>query len=177
MATSRAHSVRAASSGLLDTAAVLERVDPVDPGDLGPRSEPLPVQDLRVYEAHGGHTLSRHVNTPPGDELRRIKQDQVAAAGSFTNQATAQWCVRTAINSRRADVRGWLRSGEREPYVFVHDMGRVIGRSLNVSDVRRGMNTPRLVSCVRVVLRRNAALPGGFLVVTAYPTRAPARRR
>lgn len=140
------------------------------------RLQPLPVQDLGVYEAHGGHTLRRHVNTKPGDELRRIVQEGVAAAGSFLSAGTAQRCVRTAINARRDDVLAWLGGRDRRaPLTFVVDMGQVIGRTLTWDDVSRGVTVPRHVTAVRVVLRRRTELPGGFTVITAYPTRAPRR--
>ena len=34
---------------------------------------------------------------------------------------------------------------------------------------------PTQVTAVRLVLRRNDELPGGFTLVTAYPTRSPRR--
>jgi len=141
------------------------------------RPRPLPVQDLSVYETHGGHTLHRHVNTKPGDELRRIRHDGVAAAGTFLSAGTAQRCVSVAINRRREQVLQWLRGRDRgAPYTFVVDMGQVVGRTLTWEDVVNGVTTPRQVTAVRVVLRRRPELPGGFTVVTAYPTRVPPRR-
>ena len=141
------------------------------------RPQPLPVQDLAFYEAHGGHTLHRHVNTKPGDELRRIRNDGVAAAGTFLSAGTAQRCVSVAINRRREQVLEWLQGRERgAPFTFVVDMGQVVGRTLTWEDVRRGETTPRQVTAVRVVLRRRPELPGGFTVVTAYPTRVSRRR-
>jgi len=141
------------------------------------RPQPLPVQDLAFYEAHGGHTLHRHVNTKPGDELRRIRNDGVAAAGTFLSAGTAQRCVGVAINRRREQVLEWLQGRERgAPFTFVVDMGQVVGRTLTWEDVRRGETTPRQVTAVRVVLRRRPELPGGFTVVTAYPTRVSRRR-
>src|SRR5207237_451404 len=73
-----------------------------------PRPGGLPVADLGVYERHGGHTLRRHVDTKPGDELRRILREGVAAAGRFLNRATAQRCVDEAITAHSPDVRTWL---------------------------------------------------------------------
>ncbi len=141
------------------------------------RPRPLPVQDLRVYERHGGHTLRRHVNTGPGDELRRIRHDGVAAAGSFLSLQTAQRCVDVAINAHRERVLTWLAGPDgHAPYTFVEDMGHVIGRTLTWEEVMHGIRVPRQVTAVRVVLRRHPDLPGGFTVVTAYPTRVPRRR-
>lgn len=152
------------------------RLEGVDEPSLQ-RPQTLPVQDLSVYEALGGHTLRRHVSTKPGDELRRIRHEGVAAAGRFLTQSVAQRAVTQAINARRADVIGWLHGRDRHaPFTFVVDVGRIIGYVLTWDDVVSRVYTPRATSGVRVVLRRHAQLPGGFLVLTAYPTRVPRRR-
>jgi hypothetical protein len=138
-----------------------------------PRTERVPVEDLGVYEAHGGHTLRRHVYTRPGDEAARIRREGVAAAGCFLNRATAQRCVDIALVRRSSAIHAWL-AGDRAatPYTFVEDMGEVIGYSLTYAEVKRGMTVPTRVSAVKVVLRRRPELRGGFTVVTAYPTRS-----
>lgn len=148
------------------------------PNPIGPRPDPLPVQDLGFYERHGGHTLRRHVDTPPGDELRRILREGIAAAGRFLNRATAQRCVQTVVGAHSGAIRQWLAGAEANvPYTCVQDMGEVIGRSLTWDDVSRGLATPKPVTAVRIVLRHRPELPGGFTVVTAYPTRATRRTR
>lgn len=141
-----------------------------------PQPGDIPVQDLGVYERHGGHTLRRHVETRPGDEFKRILREGVAAAGRFANRATAQQCVERALRNRGDDIREWLAGPEADvPYTFVQDMRRVIGRSLTWDDISRGMTVAKPVTAVRLVLRRRTELPGGFTLVTAYPTRAPRR--
>ena len=66
-------------------------LDGIDrPGPGRPRPRRIPVEDLSVYEGCGGHTLRRHVDTKPGDEMRRILREGVAAAGRFVSRATAQ---------------------------------------------------------------------------------------
>ncbi len=144
----------------------------------GPRLERLPVQDLSVYERHGGHTLRRHVDTKPGDDLRRILREGVAAAGHFLDRGTAQRCVEAAIGMHSDDVRAWLRGPEAGvPFTFTQNMGEVIGRCLTWDDVAHGLLQPKPVTAVRLVLRQRRELPGGFTIVTAYPTRAPRRTR
>lgn len=138
-----------------------------------PQPERLPVEDLAVYERHGGHTLRRHVDTRPGDEFKRILREGIAADGRFSDRTTAQRCVEFAVWSHSDEIRAWLASPEVEvPYSCVQDMGRVIGRCLTWDDVSRGVTLARSVTAVRLVLRRNEQLPGGFTVVTAYPARA-----
>jgi hypothetical protein len=146
--------------------------------NLRPRPGDIRVEDLGVYEMHGGHTLARHVYTRAGDEVRRIETEGVAAAGRFLNRATAQHCVYVAVNRRAGEVRAWLAGRHRHaPLTFVEDMGRVVGQSLTYADVERGVRVPEQVSGVRVVLRRNRHLHSGFTVVTAYPTRPLHHRR
>ncbi|HEX6539815.1 MAG TPA: RNase A-like domain-containing protein [Candidatus Dormibacteraeota bacterium] len=141
-----------------------------------PDPDRLPVEDLGVYEDHGGHTLRSHVDTRPGDEFKRILREGVAAAGRFVNRATAQHCLQHAVWSHSKDIRAWLSGPEAEaPYTCVQDMGRPIGRCLTWDDLSRGVTIAKPVTAVRIVLRRDGELPGGYTVVTAYPTRAPRR--
>ncbi|MBV8195896.1 MAG: hypothetical protein JOY80_10255 [Candidatus Dormibacteraeota bacterium] len=150
----------------------LEGIDPP-----APRPDRLPVQDLGVYERHGGHTLRKHVDTRPGDELRRILREGIAAAGRFLNRGVAQRCVERVIGDHTSEIRNWLAGPEAEvPFTCAQQMGQMIGRYLTWDDVAHGMVHPKPASAVRVVLRRRPELPGGFTVVTAYPTRAPRRR-
>lgn len=137
-----------------------------------PEPERLQVEDLSVYEQHGGHTLRRHVDTRPGDEFKRILREGIAADGRFTDRATAQRCVEYALRSHTAEILAWLAGPEAEvPYSCIQDMGRVIGRCLTWDDVSRGVTLAKPVTSVRLVLRRTEELPGGFTVVTAYPAR------
>lgn len=141
-----------------------------------PAPNGVPVDDLGVYEEHGGHTLRRHVDTRPGEEFKRILRQGIAADGRFLSRATAQQCIERAIASHSDDIRAWLGGPELEvPYTCVQDMGRVIGRCLTWDDISRGLTVAKPVTAVRLVLRRNPELPGGFTVVTAYPTRPPRR--
>lgn len=142
-----------------------------------PEPERLPVEDLGVYEQHGGHTLRRHVDTRPGDEFKRILREGIAADGRFTDRATAQRCVETAVRLHGDEIRAWLAGQEAEvPYSCVQEMGRVIGRCLTWDDVSRGVTLAKPVTSVRMVLRRTEQLPGGFTVVTAYPARTQRSR-
>ncbi len=54
-------------------------------------------------------------------------------------------------------------------------MGEIVGQVLTYAEVSRGVVVPTQVTAVRLVLRRNDELPGGFTLVTAYPTRTPLR--
>ena len=79
----------------------------------------------------------------------------------------------TTLTHHHEEVLAWLGGREaRVPLALVENMGEVVGQSLTWDDVSRGAIAPRPVTAVRVVLRRRTELPGGFTVVTAYPTRA-----
>jgi len=148
------------------------QLDGLEPPGPEPTPSRLPVEDLGVYESHGGHTLRRHVDTQPGEEVRRILDGGVRAAGRFLDRPTAQHAVELAIAHHRRQILSWLRHRTDGPRLsFVADMGAVIGDSLTRADVEHGIRTPSPVTGVRVVLRRDATLRGGFTVVTAYPTR------
>jgi hypothetical protein len=143
-----------------------------------PDPERLPVEDLELYEQHGGHTLRRHVDTRPGDEFKRILREGIAADGRFVSRSVAQECVRIAVWSHSDDIRAWLGGPEPDvPFTCVQDMGHPIGRCLTWDDISRGRTVARPVTAVRIVLRRNEELPGGYTVVTAYPQRAPRSAR
>src|ERR1700681_1187669 len=151
-------------------------LDGVDRRAPAPRPRRIPVEDLSVYEGRGGHTLRRHVDTRPGDEMRRILREGVAAAGRFVSRATAQRCVDIAVTRRSSDIAAWLGGRDRgAPFSFVEDMGEVVGHVLTYAEGSRGVVVPTQVTAVRLVLRRNDELPGGFTLVTAYPTRSPYR--
>ena len=92
------------------------------------------------------------------------------------SRATAQRCVDIAVTRRSAEIASWLSGRDkRAPFTFVEDMGEVVGQMLTFAEVSRGVVVPTQVTAVRLVLRRNDELPGGFTVVTAYPTRSPRR--
>ena len=138
-----------------------------------PQPERLNVEDLSVYEQHGGHTLRRHVDTRPGDEFKRILREGIAADGRFSDRATAQRCVEDAVRAHADEIRAWLAGPEADvPYSCIQDMGRVIGRCLTWDDVSRGVTLAKPVTSVRLVLRRTEELAGGYTVVTAYPARS-----
>ncbi len=134
----------------------------------GPR---LAVEDLAVYENHGGHTLRRHVGLTDADAMRRIKEG-APAAGCFLDRATAQRAVDAGIQQHRDRIAAWLWGGHGGTrYAFVEELGHVVGTMLTRQDVARGATQPAPATAVRCVLRASDTLPSGFTLVTAYPTR------
>jgi len=150
----------------------LEGPEPPAAPRRGPR---MAVEDLSVYEMHGGHTLHKHVGVGPEEALRRVR-DGEPAAGSFTDRRTAQLAIDDAIQAHRHAIAGWLWGpNARARYAFVESLRRVVGTSLTRHDVARGVSAPSPATAVRVVLQPTDDLPAGFSVLTAYPTRARTR--
>lgn len=135
-----------------------------------PEGPQLPVEDLAVYEAHGGHTLRKHVGLSASENLDRIR-DGHRAAGCFTDQTTAQSAVEEAIRRRSDDIAAWQWGPNRQlPFSFVVDLKRVVGDTLTRDDVNHGVTQPSPVTGVRLVLRPSDELAARFTLVTAYPT-------
>jgi Bacterial CdiA-CT RNAse A domain len=145
------------------------QLDALDgPRPDGPR---MPVEELAVYEAHGGHTLRKHVGLSLDDNLHRIRTGH-GASGCFADLATAQSSVEEAIHRHRDGILEWRWGPNRAlPYSFVEDLRRVIGTSLRRDDVVNGLTQPSPVTAIRLVLRPSDELAAGFTLVTAYPTR------
>lgn len=136
------------------------------------------VERLEVYERHhDGHTISRHCDRRPGDDVARLQgSPSIPATGSFTSVAEAQRAVEDCVAANRADVVGWLGGAERR-LAIEHDCGRVVGTVLRRSQWLAGDSAPAPATTCRVVLRRSPSYQSGFSVLTAYPvTTDPARR-
>ena len=138
---------------------------------LGP---PLPVEDLGVYEEHGGHTLRRHVEPRPSSDVRRFDdQPYIHGAGTFLDRPTAQWAVEMTIRAHETEIREWLRRGAPGTLVAGAWFSRPVGSELSHTAWQRGETWPVPATGARVVLRACPSLPGGFYVVTAYPVLGP----
>jgi hypothetical protein len=134
----------------------------------------LPIEDLEVYERHGGHTLRRHVDPRPSSDLRRLDRDpDINGAGTFLDRPTAQWAVEMTLRSHEAEIRAWLRRGAPGTLVAGAWFTRPVGSELSHTAWQRGETTPAPAGGARVVLRACDSLAGGFYVVTAYPVLGP----
>jgi hypothetical protein len=130
----------------------------------------LPVEDLEVYERYGGHTLRRHVDPSPSTDAGRLaNQPYIHGAGTFTDRAIAQWAVEATLRRHRPEVLHWLASGASGTLVIGATFAFPVGSELTREAWLLGRIQPAPARGVRVVLRRCDALPGGFLVLTAYP--------
>ena len=111
----------------------------------------------------GAATRFAATSTPrPGDEMRRILREGVAAAGRFVSRATAQRCVDIAVTRRSADIAAWLGGRDKgAPFTLRRGHGR--GRRSR-AHLRRGQP------------RRRRSHPGDRGSTGAAPQRRAARR-
>lgn len=130
-----------------------------------------PSRDLSRDDLLGGHTLKRHVGKTD-DELRaRLNQERISAASTYTDRATAERTVATALKQNEDKVRSWVNQrGSHPNLVLDYDSPEPIGRTLN-----RGAAATTSCSHAVVVLKHieaaAAALPlsDSFFVLTSYP--------
>jgi hypothetical protein len=118
-----------------------------------------------VDEAHGGHTLARHVGRSDDDLRERLRRERgISAASTYTNRAVAEATVARALDDNAARVASWrAREGNRPNLTLDYrgSMSRPIGRSLM-------RNRDETVPCydALVVLRWNGRED---YVLTSYP--------
>jgi hypothetical protein len=121
--------------------------------------------DLSADEEMGGHTLQRHVGKSDAELRARLaREPQISSASSYTDRATAEDVVASALHSNTRGLSAWReRTGRRPNFALHYQANRVIGRSL-----RRGRTES--VACDRavVVLRWDDRRSRDF-VLTSYP--------
>ena len=119
---------------------------------------------LATHEAAGGHLLAQHVGWTDAELAARLaREPRIAAASTFSTEATAAAAVSEALAANHAAIDAWLQGGSVR-LVIVHRSDGAVGVSL-----RRGATTPVAVFGVNVVLVRDAAFPGGYRILTGYP--------
>ncbi len=121
--------------------------------------------DLSADEEMGGHTLQRHVGKSDAELRARLQREpQISSASTYTDRATAEEVVASALRSNSRALTAWRdRTGRRPNLVLHYRASRMIGRSM-----RRGR--VESVPCDRalVVLRWDERRPREY-VLTSYP--------
>ena len=121
--------------------------------------------DLARDEARGGHTLARHVGRTDAQLQERLRREQISAASTYTDRATAERVVARTLARQRSRVDQWLaRTGSRPNLALDYrgDRGETIGRSLT----RR---SPKTIPCSDAVVVLRSDGNRGFIVLTSYP--------
>ena len=121
--------------------------------------------DLSADEKMGGHTLQRHVGKSDAELTARLEREpQISSASTYTDRATAEEVVASALQSNSRALTAWReRTGRRPNFALRYHANRVIGRS-----IRRGR--VESVACDRavIVLRWDDRRSRDF-VLTSYP--------
>ncbi len=120
--------------------------------------------DLRAIEGENGHTLRRHVGL--GDEALRDRAVRTHHDVScFDSAREAQQTVDAAFTENQGKIAHWIganRRGNLDLHVhFDHTVGRVY--RYDVDAFERSADAD-------VILEHRPALPGGYTVITAYPS-------
>jgi len=128
---------------------------------------PRPVRcDLSQDEAAGGHTLRKHVGRSDEELRQRLHHERnIAAASTWSDRATAERAVGTAIEQNREKIERWLNRQGGHPNLVVDydgDPSHPIGRTL-----RRDADQTEPCSHATVVLRWTG--PIDYYVLTSYP--------
>ncbi|MEP6592635.1 MAG: RNase A-like domain-containing protein, partial [Acidobacteriota bacterium] len=120
-----------------------------------------------VDESLGGHTLARHVGRTDAQLARRLRQEaQISAASTYTDRATAEAVVGSALAASSSRVNAWMKRAGPRPNLVLHYSGHTrqpIGRSLS-----RREGTPVACESALVVLRWDERR-SRFYVLTSYP--------
>ena len=116
------------------------------------------------HEAAGGHLIAKHVGKTDAELIARLAAEPgISGSSTFYDLVAADRGVDETIQANEAAIRSWL-AGSGYKKAFQHTLTAPVGRVLIPS-----ATTPVDSSRVRIVLVRNAAMPGGFLVLTGYP--------
>ncbi len=132
----------------------------------GATSRLVPGGGLAAHEAAGGHTIARHVGLTDAQLAARLAAEPtIPAASTFPDMATAERVIADALDARTVDVQAWLAGNTPRltPPLRV-TLPYITGRSLAC-----GAATATEVQSVLIVLQRDASLPTGYRIVTAYP--------
>ncbi len=121
---------------------------------------------LDEMEKLGGHLLERHVGKTKQDLIQRANRQDVEAASTFANKATATKAVLESLRGNADDIIKWLESkgGATKTLVMEHafEVGMSVDRS--TKRVKTGLTKSKLV------LQRAPDTPLGFFIITGYPT-------
>jgi len=119
--------------------------------------------DLSRDESRGGHTLERHVGRTDAQLRERLQSEDVSAASTYNDRATAEMAVAAAIRENSDKVNRWLqRPGGHSNLVLDYDSDSPVGRSM-----RRGES--QSFACSHAVAILKFVNTNDYYVLTSYP--------
>ncbi|MBS2532000.1 hypothetical protein KGQ20_04385 [Catenulispora sp. NF23] len=131
-------------------------------------------------EDYGGHSVERHVGLSDQQlaerfetNLRDVREDgrrPLPNASTYENYADEQRFSQQVIDSNKQEISNWLKSNPTRRKEFtIEDADEVTGRSLSRQDWQNG-NGPRQVRGATVVLQPDPGAPGGYYILTTFPS-------
>ena len=122
-------------------------------------------RDLGADEAHGGHTLKKHVVRTDTELRERLRRERnISAASTYTDRRTAEDFVGECLAENQGRVMQWL-DRENHPNLVLDCQGDPawpIGRTIH-----RGSSQIEACSKATVVMKFDP--PHGYYVLTSYP--------
>jgi hypothetical protein len=161
-------SLRSAHAALATRRAQLDRFLRLPPrterGAIGPLLRPRRGPGwLVAHERSGGHTLSKHVGRTPEELALRFKERRRPEfASTFDDVASAERLLDRVLNREARHVEEWARGNS--PRLLLET---TLGERTGISMTRSG----DLLEArgVTVVLVRDAGMPDGYRILTAFP--------
>ncbi|MEE4485146.1 RNase A-like domain-containing protein [Serratia ficaria] len=116
----------------------------------------------------GGHTLARHVGLPKEALLKRLEETKLGrlpprSVSSFTNLATAESSVSSAMRSHRALIKNWAKYPSRN-LVITHRATQNVGYY-----IQRGSTERVKTANLKVVIEYSMFNGKPYYILTAYP--------
>jgi hypothetical protein len=130
----------------------------------------FPAGWLHQQENAGGHTIARHGHKADAELVQRLQQHpNIAAASTYTNDATAEAFITAGLGVLRVQLNQWAANAQvgaqrANDFVGNNTVGRVAFRPPNLQNI---VNS----TLFRTVLR--ATGQGECFLLTSFPTRPP----
>ncbi len=122
-------------------------------------SRVVPGGGLVAHELAGGHTIDRHIVQTLSDLAAR----DIKFASTFSSRATAENAIATAIDVNAPLIQSFLTNGDTR-LAFTTALTAPIGYG-----TPQGSTVAQILSTVNVVLIKDASMPLGYRILTAYP--------
>ena len=120
---------------------------------------------LIFHDNVGGHTVLKHVARSDSQLITRLRAEpNIPNASTFPDLFTAERAIADAIKINQNNVNNWVAGSQPRYPLPITDVGYDVGRV-----IRQGTTRPTSATKVQVVLQRDASMPYGFKVLTAYP--------
>ncbi|WP_416829108.1 RNase A-like domain-containing lipoprotein [Ectobacillus polymachus] len=114
---------------------------------------------------NNGHTLERHVGKTDEQLKQRLQQENVTAASTYYDKATAVKAVNDVLIKHDKEIQQWLKDGKQDRLVLATHHSFSVGKSV----LRKDMKVYNQVFDTITVLAKNSANSRGYSILTSYP--------